>query len=180
MYKWTVKVDSYIQSDIIHGFKASRSGPAISHLFIADDSLVFCKATQEEATNLSQILHIYKQASGQEVNINKSAITFGKGTPHLLQQTLMNDLGITKLGGFEKYLGLPEYIGRNKKKVFLYIIQRIRNKLDSWYTRFLSPVWKEVLLKTVITVLPAYTISCFLLPKILIQEITKSMRQYWW
>lgn len=92
----------------------------------------------------------------------------------------MNALGISKIGGFGKYLGLPECIGKNRKETFQYITQRIRNRLDSWYSKFLSPAGKEVLLKAVITALPAYTMSCFLLPKTLLQEITKAMRQFWW
>lgn len=44
----------------------------------------------------------------------------------------------------------------------------------------MSPAGKEVLLKSVITALPAYTMSCFLLPRVLLKEITKAMRQFWW
>lgn len=62
---------------------------AIPICFFSDDSLVFCKATHEEARNLAHILQLYKQASGQEVNFSKSTVTFDKGTPLLLQQTLM-------------------------------------------------------------------------------------------
>lgn len=134
----------------------------------------------EEAKNLNQILQDYKQASGQEVNFSKSAITFAKGTPSTTQQDIMKELNILKLGGFGKYLGLPEHIGRNKKEVFEYIIQRIKNKLDSWYSKLLSPAGKEVLLKAVITAIPTYTMSCFILPKTLLQEITKAMRHFWW
>lgn len=70
-----------IQKQMIHGFKASRSGPPISHLLFADDSLVFCKATKKEARNMSLILNTYQRASGQEINYAKSAISFAKGTP---------------------------------------------------------------------------------------------------
>lgn len=37
-------IQNSIQIGKIHGFKASRTGPAISHLLFADDSLLFCKA----------------------------------------------------------------------------------------------------------------------------------------
>lgn len=142
--------------------------------------MVFCKATEEECLNLSHILTTYQKASGQEVNYSKSAISFGKGISSIDQSRISKIFGITKTGGFGKYLGLPEQIGKRRKEAFHFIVQRIKNKMDSWYSRFLSPAGKEVLLKAVITALPTYTMSCFLLPKMLIQEITKAMRKFWW
>lgn len=64
----------------INGFKASRSGPAISHMFFADVSLIFYKANEQECRNLLEVLSIYGRASGQRVNFQKSVITFNKGT----------------------------------------------------------------------------------------------------
>lgn len=129
---------------------------------------------------MKHILNTYQLASGQEVNYVKSAITFSEGTPQAIQDQITKMLGITKLGGFGIYLGLPEHIGRKRKEVFKYITYRIKNKIDSWYSKFLSPAGKEVLLKAVITALPTYTMSCFMLPKMMIQDITKAMRKFWW
>ena len=85
------------------------------------------------------------------------------------------------MGGFGRHLGLPEHIGRRRRKeVFQFIVQRVKTKPESWYSKLLSPTGKEVLLKSVITVLPTYTMSCFLLQKTLVQEITKPMRKFWW
>lgn len=47
-----------IHKQKMHGCRASRCGPPILHLLFADDSLVFCKATEEEAHSLSQLLYI--------------------------------------------------------------------------------------------------------------------------
>lgn len=102
----------------LHGYRASRSGPAISHLLFADDSLVFCRATKEECQTLMTLLKIYQDASGQQVNYSKSAITFAKGIPAVEQNALMQLTGISKVGGFGRYLGLPEKIGKKKKGGF--------------------------------------------------------------
>lgn len=120
-----------IQNHKLHGFKTLRSGPAISHLLFADDLLVFCKATEEEGLNLSRVLNTYQKASGQEVNYAKSAISFGKGTPSMLQSNISKIFGIsiTKVGGFGRYLGLPEQIGKRRKDAFHFVVQRIKNKL---------------------------------------------------
>lgn len=75
---------------------------------------------------------------------------------------------------------LPEQIGKRRKEAFQFIVQKIKNKLDSWYSKLLSPAGKEILLKSVITALPTYTMSSFLLSKTLLLEITKAMRKFWW
>ncbi|KAK0585538.1 hypothetical protein LWI29_030060 [Acer saccharum] len=60
------------------GFSCSKMGPKITHLFFADDSLLFTKASVNECTNIKQILRIYSEASGQSVNFQKSAVRFSK------------------------------------------------------------------------------------------------------
>ncbi|KAG7563755.1 Endonuclease/exonuclease/phosphatase superfamily [Arabidopsis suecica] len=164
----------------IKGFKASRGGPSISHMFFADDSLLFCQAAEEQCRHLLQILQDYAEASGQYVNFQKSAILFGKTVSPEIQQNIIRLTGISKIGGFGRYLGLPEAIGRNKYNAFSYIVQRVKNKLESWYSKFLTQAGKEVLIKSVATALPTYSMSCFLLPKKLVNQLSAQIRRYWW
>lgn len=173
-------IQNSIQLGKLHGFKANRSGPAISHLLFADDSLLFCKAEEGECIELKQILQTYEEASGQAVNFNKSAIMFGKGLSREDKKNLSEYTGIHRTAGFGRYLGLPEFIGRNKCNAFDFITQKLERKISSLYTRFLSPAGKEVLLKAVATAIPAYSMSCFLLPKRVLNQMTKAMRKFWW
>lgn len=46
------------------GFKCSRTGPVISHLFFADDSLLFSRATISDCVMIRHILDVYMRASG--------------------------------------------------------------------------------------------------------------------
>jgi hypothetical protein len=46
----------------IHGIKVARSAPQLSHLFFADDSLLFTRASSHEASKILNILSTYQRA----------------------------------------------------------------------------------------------------------------------
>ena len=55
-------------NDRIRGFSLCKRGPKISHLFFADDSLLFCRASLADLQAIQDILSLYEQASGQKLN----------------------------------------------------------------------------------------------------------------
>lgn len=55
------------------GIKPGKHCLEISHLFFANDSLIFCKASIEQIWALRSLLKTYKLASGQMGNERKSA-----------------------------------------------------------------------------------------------------------
>ena len=56
------------RDDIIRGFSLCKNGPKITHLFFADDSLLFCRARKEDLQAIQKILTSYEHASGQKIN----------------------------------------------------------------------------------------------------------------
>ncbi|GJR53597.1 reverse transcriptase [Tanacetum coccineum] len=51
----------------IHGVKVCRGAPTISHLFFANDSIFFSRASKVESCRLKSILDQYCKASGQSI-----------------------------------------------------------------------------------------------------------------
>ena len=65
----------------------------VLHLFFANDSLLFCKATDRECRKLVEILELYEVASGQKVNTNKSSVFFNHNTPQERRSEVIGILG---------------------------------------------------------------------------------------
>ena len=65
----------------IQGMSICRRAPKITNLLFADDSLIFCQATQNKVKVISKILQVYAGASGQCINLEKSSVYFSGNTP---------------------------------------------------------------------------------------------------
>ena len=58
----------------IKGFSLCRRGPKLTHLFLANDSLLFCKATSNECNVILDLLDSYEGVSSQKTNRSNSTI----------------------------------------------------------------------------------------------------------
>lgn len=56
----------------IQGIKVCRHAPRISHMLFADDSYLYCKANEEDAMRVLNLLQTFDKASGQKVYLLKS------------------------------------------------------------------------------------------------------------
>lgn len=65
----------------IHGVKVGCRSPPISHLFFADDTVIFSRTTQNEVEQMLHCITAYEQASGQQVNFEKTELTFSQNVP---------------------------------------------------------------------------------------------------
>ena len=169
-----------VENGSIHGIQFSEEGPMIHHMLFADDCLLICKASSEQANKLIEILQIYESATGQLINVAKSAITFGVKVKDNIKAEIKQITGIEKEGGTGSYLGLPECFSGSKTEILAYIYDRLRDRLSGWFAKLLSLGGKEILIKAVAMAMPVYAMSCFKLTKTSCDNLTKAMADFWW
>ena len=66
----------------IKGVLICRDGPKVSHLFFADDSLLFCHSTTQDCNSILEILQQYEAAFGQQINRDKTQLFFSPNTDY--------------------------------------------------------------------------------------------------
>ncbi|XP_074321452.1 uncharacterized protein LOC141657962 [Silene latifolia] len=88
----------------IHGIRVAPQAPVVSHLFFADDSIIFVKANVREAKCVMGILQMYEKASGQLVSKEKTTVSFSKGSSKQVLTRVVRDKLSNKLQGWRGML----------------------------------------------------------------------------
>ena len=81
--------------------KASRSGSSFSHVFFADDLMLFPKANSKNCESIIEVLDNFCNLAGQKVNLTKSKILFSPNVSCRRRRSICRRLGIaatTNLG----------------------------------------------------------------------------------
>lgn len=85
--------------------------------------------------HLKRNVHLYSLFSNSMNKLQVSPSTFKSPLSLMVKELVKRSkkklghiLGIHKVGGFGRYLGLPEFIGRNRTNAFSYLAQRINQK----------------------------------------------------
>ena len=123
-------IQNVVDNRHVEGFSLCRNGPKISHLFFADNSLLFCQARVDELEKIQNILCKYEKASGQKINNDKTTLFFSSNVANSFKGHVKNLLGVPEIKEYEKYLGLPAMVGRNKRVSLNYIKDRVWARLQ--------------------------------------------------
>ena len=87
--------------------KASKENVEVSHLFFADDLMLFAKANESGAKTIKEVLTKFCDESGQLVSIDKSRVYFLPNIHEGIKDTICTSLGIQATNCLGKYLGMP-------------------------------------------------------------------------
>ncbi|XP_074266286.1 uncharacterized protein LOC141588759 [Silene latifolia] len=164
----------------LQGIRIAPQAPIISHLFFADDSIIFVKADENQARVVLNILAQYEVASGQLVSKEKTTVCFSKGTTTRRKERVAAVLGVKVVNEHDKYLGLPTVIGHSKQLLSKVIRDKLNNKMQGWRGMLFSRAGKEILIKAVAQSIPTYAMSVFKLPSNFCDELRSIVSRFWW
>lgn len=164
----------------ISGIQPRRTCPILSHLFFADDALLFLQADVNQCHNILRILEVYNNASGQQINFGKSGIQFSSNTEVALQRQICDTMNIGPVKEASTYLGLPTCWGRSKLETYNFIVEKVQEKLQGWKLKLLSHASREILIKSVAQAIPTYAMACFLFSKKLCGNLNSLLSNFWW
>jgi len=158
----------------------NNTGPQLSHLLFADDVLLFTKAKCSQFRFVFELFDEFSKASGLKINLSKSRAFFSSGTPKAKIHKLSTISGIRSTTSFDKYLGFPILKGRPKRSDFLFIIEKMQNRLASWKSKLLNKAGRLTLASSVLSSIPTYYTQLNWLPQNICDNIDQTTRNFIW
>lgn len=129
MDKLSRLIDDLVARKLWRSPKAARSGPSISHLFFADDLILFAEASINQMLIVKECLDIFCSWSGQKVNFDKSKLYCSPNTSCFLAQELATICGSPLVSDLGTYLGVPLIHKSTTNQTYSYVIDKVKNRL---------------------------------------------------
>ncbi|XP_057418950.1 uncharacterized protein LOC130713176 [Lotus japonicus] len=158
----------------------SRGGPGISHLFFADDVLLFAKAEIDQIRVVHQVLERFCGASGLKINLAKSKAMASWCVDMSLRNRIVALTSIPFTENFDKYLGFPIYKGRARREDFQFVVDRVTSRLATWKVNLLNKPARVTLAKSVLTAIPVYVMQLNWLPQAVCDNLDAVVRRFVW
>ncbi|CAJ2678325.1 unnamed protein product [Trifolium pratense] len=159
-----VLMEAMVAQNLFTGYSISEHGSiSVSHLQFADDTLLLGVKSWANVRALRAGLVLFETMSGLKVNFNKSMLVGVNISDSWLSEAA--SVLCCKVGKIPfLYLGLQ--IGGDPRRLSFWdpVLNRIKNRLSGWKSRFLSFGGRLVLLRSVLTSLPVYALSFFKAP----------------
>lgn len=158
---------------------SARIRDPILALQYADDTAIIARADLSTMISLKLVLKLFSKISSLQINFAKSVCIPLNLSPlehklvHLVFGYEQTDFPIT-------YLGMPLTFKRPNRADFLPLIEKIERRLEGWQGKLISRVERLLLQNSVLASIPLHYMTCFVLPKWVINRIDVVRRRFLW
>ncbi|XP_020262633.1 uncharacterized protein LOC109838614 [Asparagus officinalis] len=162
-----------LKNDKLFKYHPKCSKLNITHLFFADDLLLFGKADIYSVAKLYGCLQEFSQVFGLEVNPNKCSV-YLSGIDENLKQQICTLLNFSEGVLLVRYLGMPLISKRLSSLECSPMINKITDQFQSWQKRKnLSYAGRLQLIKSVIFGVQIFWTSNYILPMKILEKIDR-------
>lgn len=162
------------------GIRVGKRGPTISHLFFADDSMFFFKASQDSCRAIQTVISRFCAISGQVLNLQKSWVKFSPNTPRECQQAYKDILRMESKTSLGTYLGIPIDIQTTKIQHFTPLLDKITQRITSWNHTTLSQPTKMVVINSILIGAIMNHLAVFKIPTTIANKIDSILASFFW
>ncbi|KAK8709214.1 hypothetical protein V6N13_060239 [Hibiscus sabdariffa] len=108
MERLSHRISEEVHSGAWSPFRFSRNGSPLSHLFFADDLILYGHASLANAATIDYVLSDFSLYSGHRVSKQKTLLYFSSSTLSYLRDSICSKLGFPVVDSLGKYLGVPK------------------------------------------------------------------------
>ena len=151
----------------------------LTHLIFADDLMLFSKENMQFIKILTKGVETFSSSSGLKANCNKSAIYLA-GVSDSFRSHAASTLDFAFESLPVKYLGMPLISKRSTTADYDYLVEKLTNRIHSWFARNLSYTARLQLVNSVLISITNYWSQTVILPKRVLNQIKAPCRFYLW
>lgn len=162
------------------GIKVSRNSTPLTHLFFADDLILFGQDNMNTVKAMMDVLNEFCMMSGQTISLEKSKFFVSPNVQRNKARRISDYCGIKLTRDLGKYLGVPMLHKRVTKQDFIHIIDKVQNRLAGWVSNTLMLAGRSTLIRHVSSTIPCYTMQTMHLPSSVCERLDRMNRNFLW
>ncbi|KAI8550987.1 hypothetical protein RHMOL_Rhmol06G0149600 [Rhododendron molle] len=162
------------------GIKVSKNSTPLTHLFFADDLILFGQDNFTTVKAIMEVLDEFCTLSGQTVNLDKSKIFLSPNVAKNKAKRISDFCGIKLTTNLGKYLGVHLFHKRVSKHDFNHIIEKVQSRLAGWVSNTLMLSGRLTLVQSVSSTIPTYSMQTMHLPVSVCDKLDRLNRNFLW